>query len=141
MEWRDVIETNLIGTYNMIRVFLPLMRKEEYGRIVNFSSVTAQKGTLGTSAYAASKSGLWGLAKALCLENASKHITVNNINLGYCNFGMGVEKVPEDYRSFLKTQIPTGRFCDAEEIVSTIEYLRNNEYINGSCIDLNGGLF
>jgi NAD(P)-dependent dehydrogenase (short-subunit alcohol dehydrogenase family) len=140
LKWRNVIETNLIGTYNVIRTFLPKMRKQNFGRIINFSSVVAKKGTPGVSAYAASKSALWGLSKSLAQENGSKGITINNINLGYANLGMGVEQVPETYQSIIKEQIPSKQFCDPEEIFKTVEYLRNTSYINGSSIDLNGGL-
>ncbi len=139
-KWKEVIETNLIGTYNMIRVFLPIMRQQNYGRIINFSSVVAQKGTPGASAYAASKSGLWGFAKSLAQENGSMGITINNINLGYVNMGMGIEQVPESYQTLIKDQIPTKQFCEPDDIFRTIEYLRNTAYINGSSIDLNGGL-
>ena len=139
-EWGKVIETNLIGTYNMIRVFLPTMREQNYGRIINFSSVVAQKGIPGTSAYAASKSALWGLAKSLAQENGSRGITINNINLGYVNIGMGIEQVPENYQNSIKSQIPTQQFCEPEDILKTIEYIRNTSYLNGSSIDLNGGL-
>jgi NAD(P)-dependent dehydrogenase (short-subunit alcohol dehydrogenase family) len=140
VEWKRVIDTNLTGTFNMIRVLLPIMREQMYGRIINFSSVVAQKGTPGASAYAASKSALWGLSKTLSTENGSKNITINNINLGYVNLGMGIEKVPEFYKELIKEQIPSKTFCEPEEIFKTIEYLRNNPYINGSSIDLNGGL-
>ncbi len=139
--WKEVIETNLIGTYHMIRVFLPFMREKGFGRIVNFSSVLAQKGTIGTSAYSASKSGLWGLTKSLAVENATKGITVNNINLGYANIGMGIEKVPDKFREQIILQIPTKAFCTPEDIFKTVEYMRNTTYLNGSSIDLNGGLF
>ncbi len=139
-EWKKVIETNLFGTYHMIRAFLLKMREQNFGRIINLSSVVAQKGTPGVSAYAASKSALWGLAKSLAQENGSKGITINNINLGYVNLGMGVEQVPENYQFQLKEQIPTKAFCEPEDIYNTIEYLRNTTYINGASIDLNGGL-
>jgi acetoacetyl-CoA reductase/3-oxoacyl-[acyl-carrier protein] reductase len=140
LEWKNVIDTNLVGTYNMIRCLLPIMREQKYGRIINFSSVVAQKSTPGVSAYAASKSALWGLAKTLSVENGSKNITINNINLGYVNLGMGIEQVPKPYQEIIKEQIPSKTFCDPKEIFNTIEYLRNNTYVNGSSIDLNGGL-
>ena len=137
--WKNVIETNLIGTYHVIRTFLPIMREQNFGRIINFSSVVAQKGTPGASAYAASKSGLWGLAKSLAQENGSKGITINNINLGYVNLGMGLE-VSEKYQDIIKEQIPSKKFCEPVQILHTVEYLRNTEYVNGVCIDLSGGL-
>ena len=138
--WKKVIDTNLVGTYHMIRTFLPIMREQNFGRIINFSSVVAQKNTPGVSAYAASKSALWGLSKSVSAENGSKNITINNINLGYVNLGMGIEQVPLAYQKILKEQIPSKKFCDPQEIFNTIEYLRNNSYVNGSSIDLNGGL-
>lgn len=139
-EWKKVIDTNLLGTYHMIRAFLPTMRDQNFGRIINFSSVVAQKGTPGVSAYAASKSALWGLTRSLAQENGSKGITINNINLGYVNIGMGVEQVPEAYQQIIKAQIPSNQFCDPSDIVKTINYLRNTPYINGTSVDLNGGL-
>jgi len=139
-EWKRVIDTNLMGTYYMIRTILPSMREQGFGRIINFSSVVAQKGTPGVSAYAASKSALWGLSKSLAQENGSKGITINNINLGYVSIGMGVEQVPEVYQEKIMSQIPSNSFCKPEDIFRTVEYLRNTPYVNGVSIDLSGGL-
>ena len=139
--WQNVINTNLIGTFNVIRSFLPLMREACYGRIINLGSVVAQKGVMGTSAYASSKSALWGLAKSLAVENAGKGITVNNINLGYSDIGMGLTQISEPQRADLITKIPAQRFGSADEIAKTIEYFVATEYANGTSIDLNGGLF
>ena len=138
--WKNVIDVNLIGTYNTIRAVLPSMRGYEFGRIINFSSVTAQKGTPGTSAYAASKAALWGMAKSIAVENASKGITINNINLGYSELGM-IDQVPEKYKEAIKMQIPSGEFCKKEEVFKCVEFVRNNNYLNGSSVDLNGGIF
>ena len=86
-KWKSVVETNLFGTYNFIRTLLPLMREQKFGRIINFSSVVAIKPTPGVSAYAASKSALWGLSKSIAIENAIFNISINNINLGYSELG------------------------------------------------------
>ena len=138
--WESVIRTNLIGTFYVIRCILPYMRNQNYGRIINFSSVTAQLPTPGVSAYAASKAGLWGLTKSLAAENGSKGITINNINLGYANIGMGINDVPLEYVNSIKNKIPSGEFCPPEEIFKTVKYLIESEYINGASIDLNGGI-
>tara|TARA_B100000767_G_scaffold251575_1_gene254718 strand:- start:34 stop:717 length:684 start_codon:yes stop_codon:yes gene_type:complete len=138
--WRNVIDVNLIATYNVIRIILPLMREANFGRIVNFSSVAAQKATPGISAYAASKAALWGMTKSISIENASKGITINNINLGYSELGM-IEQVPEKYRDIIKAEIPSGEFCKKEDVFKCVEFVRNNNYLNGSSIDLNGGIF
>jgi NAD(P)-dependent dehydrogenase (short-subunit alcohol dehydrogenase family) len=138
--WTDVIETNLIGLFNLTRHLLPLMRSQNYGRIINFSSVVAQQGVVGTSAYSASKAALWGLAKTLAAENATKNITVNNINLGYFNIGM-IEQVSETMLTQIVQQIPAKRLGEPIEILSTVKYILDTAYLNGASIDLNGGLF
>ena len=139
-KWSEVLNVNVVGTFNVIRHLLPIMREQNFGRIVNFSSVVASLPAPGVSAYAASKSALIGLSKSLAVENASKGITVNNINLGYADIGMGVEQVPVSYQKSMKERIPSGVFCPPEDIFETVKYLIKTEYINGSSIDLNGGL-
>jgi len=138
-QWKNVIDTNLIGTYNMIRVLLPIMRNQKFGRIINFSSVVAIKPTQGISSYAASKSALWGLAKSVAIENAALNITVNNINLGYSELGM-IAMVPTEFKKDIIAQIPTGILCPPEDILNTVNFLRTTRYITGASIDLNGGL-
>ena len=137
--WGSVIDVNLKGTYNMIRSLLPFMRKESYGRIINFSSVVAQMGVHGTSAYAASKSALWGMTKAIAVENAKKNITINNINLGYFEIGMGIE-MPADYKKIILEKIPTNSFGNPEDILKTINYIKDTPFLNGANIDLNGAI-
>jgi len=139
-EWSKVINVNLIATFNVIREVLPIMREEGYGRIINFSSVVAQTLVPGTSAYAASKAGLWGLARSIAAENAKKGITINNLNLGYYNLGM-IEEVSRKYQDVLKKKILTGNFGEPENILSAIKFLRESDYVNGTSIDMNGGLF
>ncbi|MGB0868611.1 MAG: SDR family NAD(P)-dependent oxidoreductase [Flavobacteriales bacterium] len=138
-DWKNVLDVNLIGSFNVIQSVLPIMREGSFGRIINFSSVVAQKGIIGTSAYATSKSGLWGLAKSIAVENGSKNITINNINLGYFNIGM-IEQVPENYLNTLINSIPAKRLGNPIEITNTIDYIMNTGYLNGVSIDLNGGL-
>lgn len=139
-KWSDVIDVNLKGVFYMTHALLPLMREEGFGRIINFSSVIAKLPTPGVSAYAASKAGIIGLTKSLAVENGSKGVTVNAINLGYVNIGMGVNDVPPVYQEKIKSQIPLNRFCNPEEIYSTVKYLMETEYVNGAAIDINGGL-
>lgn len=138
--WDRVIDVNLKGSFNVIHEVLPLMREQGYGRIINFSSVVTSLPTPGISAYAASKAGLLGLTKSLAAENALKGITVNAINLGYVNIGMGINEVPSVYQEKMKTQIPAGRFCEPEEVYNTVKYLIQTEYVNGAAIDINGAL-
>jgi NAD(P)-dependent dehydrogenase (short-subunit alcohol dehydrogenase family) len=138
-EWNNVINVNLIGTFQLIRATLPLMREQNFGRIINLSSIVSQTGVMGTSAYAASKAGINGMIKSIALENAQKGITINNINLGYFKVGM-INTVPKEIQEKIKSKIASNEFGDPENIFSTIQYIRNTPYLNGACIDLNGGL-
>jgi len=139
-KWIEVINVNLIGTFNVIHAFLPYMREENYGRIINFSSVVAQIGVPGTSAYAASKAGLWGLTKSIAVENAQKGITINNLNLGYFNIGI-INEVPKEFQKVIKERIPSGNFGDPENIFKAVKFLIETDYVNGTSIDINGGLY
>lgn len=139
-EWQNVILTNLIGTYNSIRASLPIMREKGYGRIINFASVVAEVGIPGTSAYAASKAGLWGMTRSIAVENASKGITINNLNLGYFNIGMITEVSPE-YQEVVKKKIPTGEFGDPENIYNAVKFIIASDYLNGTSLDINGGIY
>ncbi|HNX01538.1 MAG TPA: SDR family oxidoreductase, partial [Candidatus Cloacimonadota bacterium] len=139
-QWSRVIQVNLIGTFFMIHALLPVMREQNWGRIINFASVVAQAGVPGTTAYAASKAGLWGLSKSLSKENASKGITVNSLNLGYFDVGM-IQEVPSEMQAKIKEQIPTGNFGNPMNIYNAIRFLIASDYVNGTTIDLNAGLY
>jgi NAD(P)-dependent dehydrogenase (short-subunit alcohol dehydrogenase family) len=139
-KWKHVIDVNLTGTFNVIHALLPLMREQNFGRIINFSSVVAQLPTPGVSAYAASKSALWGLAKSIAAENGLKGITINNINMGYANIGMGINDVPQEYQQQIRKRIPSEKFCEPEDILKTVKFLIDTDYLNGATIDLNGAL-
>jgi NAD(P)-dependent dehydrogenase (short-subunit alcohol dehydrogenase family) len=140
VKWARLIQINLVGTFNIINALLPVMREQNFGRIINMASVVAQKGVAGTSAYAASKSGLWGMSKAIAAENASKGITINNLNLGYFQIGM-IDDVPGDLQEKIKTTIPKRDFGNPQDILNSINYLMDTDYITGTSIDLNGGLY
>ena len=139
-EWKNVIDTNLTGTFNVIRAFLPLMRQQNYGRIINFASVVAETGIPGTSAYAASKAGLWGMTRSIAVENASKGITVNNFNLGYFDIGM-INEVSEEYQKIVKQKIPSGKFGDPANIYNAVKFVIKADYMTGSSLDINGGIY
>ncbi len=138
-QWEGVVRTNLFGTFYTIRALLPIMRKQGYGRIVNFGSVVAQTPMPGTSAYAASKSALWGLAKSLAAENGKLNITVNNLNVGYSELGM-IREVSATLLDAIKARIPSGRLAVGEEIAAAVDFLVQTPYVNGVSIDLSGGL-
>jgi NAD(P)-dependent dehydrogenase (short-subunit alcohol dehydrogenase family) len=138
-KWKEVVNVNLFGTYNLIRVLLPIMREQRFGRIINLGSVVAQRPSAGISSYSASKAALWGLTKSVAVENASLNITINTLNLGYTDGGM-ISEVPEKFLSSVIDQIPGGKLLPMEEIYNLIETIRITPYINGSSIDINGAL-
>lgn len=139
LDTEQVIGVNLIGAINVVQQALPLMRSCGFGRIILFSSVVAQKGIPGTAVYAASKAGLWGLAKAVAAENASKGITINCINLGYSELGMGDYAINPAMKEQLRQAMPTKEFCHAEGIFQTVQFLKDNADMNGASVDVNGG--
>jgi len=139
-KWLEVINANLIGAQLSLKHILPLMRNKRYGRIILFSSVVPQIGVPGTSAYSSSKAGLWGLTKTVAIENATYGITINTVNLGYFDIGM-IKDVPTDLLNKIINSIPIGRLGDPVNILKTVEYLIATDYITGSQINLNGGLY
>ena len=140
-KWSELIDINLVGTFRAINACLPWMYEKNWGRIINFSSVVAQKGVAGTSAYAASKAALWGLSKSLAVENAKHNITINTLNLGYMEVGMTVNDVPEKLRQEMLNQIPEHKFGSPEDVYQAIVFLINSPYTTGATININGGLY
>jgi len=138
--WRKVVDVNLAGTFNMIQAVLLFMREKAFGRIINFSSVVAQKGIPGTSAYAASKAALWGLTKSIAAENATRGITINTLNLGYFDIGM-IKDVPEEMLAEIMKTIPSKKLGNPKNIYHAVKFLIESDYITGTSIDINGGLF
>lgn len=139
-KWENIIDVNLTGTFNVIHELLPYMRDQKFGRILNLSSVVSQMGVPGTSAYAASKSGLNGMIKSIAKENAGKGITINNLNLGYFEIGI-IREVPVEMRESVKKNIPNGEFGNPKDIYKMINAVIQSPYVNGTSIDINGGLY
>jgi NAD(P)-dependent dehydrogenase (short-subunit alcohol dehydrogenase family) len=139
-EWDNLIQVNLTSAFYFCKLLIPFMRQQQYGRIVFISSVVPQIGVAGTAAYSASKSGLWGLMKTIVQENASKNITCNTLNLGYFNVGM-ISQVPEKILEEIKTRIPAKHLGNPDDVVHALTFLVNTDYVNGSSININGGLY
>lgn len=139
LTWDRVVDTNLKGTFLMCRAMLPFMRKEEWGRIINISSIVAQKGIPGTVAYAASKGGLFSLTRTLATENAAKNITVNALALGYFEAGM-INVLKPELQEQIRATIPMRRFGHPRNIELAIRFLIDADYITGAVLNINGGL-
>jgi len=139
-DWLKVIQGNLTSAFILARHFLPLMRSQNYGRIVFFTSVVPQLGIVGTPAYAAAKAGLWGLAKTISKENATKGVTCNCLNLGYMDLGMTNTEISADALPKIIESIPMKKLGDPINILNAVQFLVGSDYITGTSLDINGGL-
>ena len=139
-QWDEVMSANLDSLYNMTRLVINDMLDHRYGRVVNISSVNAQKGQFGQTNYSAAKSGIHGFTKALAYEVANKGITVNTISPGYI-LTPKVAKISSDIQQKIIENIPVGRMGRVEEIGSAVSYLtaENSGYMTGSNLAINGG--
>jgi len=139
-QWNDVIRSNLNSLYNMTSLVINGMIQRGYGRIVNISSVNAQKGQLGQTNYSAAKAGMHGFTKALALEVAAKGVTVNTISPGYIATKM-VMAIPEQVRQKIIEDIPVGRLGDPAEVARAVAFLTSDDagYLTGSNLAINGG--
>ena len=139
-QWRDVINVNLNGLFNMTHPIWDGMRIREFGRIVNISSINGQKGQLGQANYSTAKAGELGFTKSLALEGAKKGITVNAICPGYINTDM-VKAMSEKAIQATENQIPVGRLGEPDDIARCVKFLVADEstFITGSTITANGG--
>ncbi len=139
-QWFNVMNTNLLSIYGLCNPIINNMRHHNNGNIILISSVNAQKGCIGQTNYASSKAGLIGFAKSLAIENASKNIRVNVISPGYIKTDM-TEKINNDIINKIKKDIPLGNFGLENDIANTVNFIIENNYITGSTIDINGGIY
>ena len=140
-EWNSVLDVNLTATMRLCRGVLRGMMKSRWGRIVNISSVVGTTGNPGQGNYAASKAGMIGMSKSLAYEVASRGITVNAIAPGFITTAM-TDKLNDDQKSKILTQVPAGRMGDAAEIAAAVLYLASQEagYVTGATLHVNGGM-
>ncbi len=138
-DWRYVIQGNLDSAYLLSKHLLPLMREQNYGRLIFVASVVPQLGVPGTSAYSSAKAGLWGLTKVISKENALKGVTANCLNLGYFNIGM-ISEVPEEMMKVVLSTVPMKRLGEPSDILAAIKFIVSADYMTGAEIDINGGL-
>ncbi len=138
--WRQVIETNLGGCFNMAKATFRGMKERGFGRVVNIGSINGQGGQYGQVNYAAAKSGIHGFTKALAQEGARFGITVNALAPGYIDTDM-VSAVPKDVLDKIVSKIPVGRLGHAMEIARGVAFLCGEDagFVTGSTLSINGG--
>jgi 3-oxoacyl-[acyl-carrier protein] reductase len=138
-DWSSVVDTNLTGAFNCTKAALPDMLKARYGRIVNVSSVVAERANPGQANYVAAKAGLLGLTRTVAREMARKGVTCNAITPGFIATDMTAEL---SQNGDLAGAIPAGRVGQPEEVASAVSFLVSDEaaYVNGATLSVDGGL-
>ena len=140
-DFSEVIDVNLIGSFNFIRQIVPHMIKQKQGRIINISSIAGVRGNPGQANYSASKAGINGLTLSLAKEIGRRGITVNAIAPGYIETDMtGI--LTDDYKGKLLDAISLGRFGTPEDVAKLAAFLASEDaaYITGQIIGVDGGM-
>ncbi len=140
-DFRDVIDVNLVGTFNLTKCVSSYMIKAKSGRIINIASVVGIAGNSGQSNYAASKAGIIGFTKSIAKELASRNILVNAVAPGFIQTKM-TEVLSDSVKESILEQIPLRRFGTTEDVANVIKFLasEDSKYITGQVIHIDGGM-
>ena len=140
-DWSSVVDTNLTGAFNCTKAALPDMLKARFGRIVNVSSVVAERANPGQANYVAAKAGLLGFTRTVAREMARKGVTCNAITPGFIATDMTADLVASA-NGELTAAIPAGRVGRPDEVAAAVSFLVSDEaaYVNGATLSVDGGL-
>lgn len=140
-DFTSVIDTNLTGTFRMVKRAARLMLRARKGRIVLISSVVGLTGSPGQANYAASKAGLVGFARSLAHELGSRNITVNVVAPGFTDTAM-TQVLDDGRKTEILRNVPLGRYARPEEIAASVRFLASDDaaYITGAVVPVDGGL-
>jgi 3-oxoacyl-[acyl-carrier protein] reductase len=140
-DWDAVIQTNLTGSFLVVRRAAKGMLRLRRGRIVLISSVVGLLGSAGQVNYAASKAGLLGMARSIARELGSRSITANVVAPGFVQTEM-TDVLPDEKKTEYQAAIPLGRFATSEEVAGVVRWIASEEagYITGAVIPVDGGL-
>ncbi|MBY8887501.1 3-oxoacyl-[acyl-carrier-protein] reductase [Streptomyces sp. PTM05] len=140
-DFTSVLETNLTGTFRVVKRASRGMLRARKGRIVLISSVVGLLGSAGQANYAASKAGLVGFARSIARELGSRNITINVVAPGFVDTDM-TRALSDEQRANILTGVPLGRYAQPEEVAASVRFLSSDEaaYITGAVIPVDGGL-
>lgn len=137
--WRRVIEANLTAPFIISTLVAARMARRGGGAIINFSSIAA-RGNIGQVAYSAAKAGIEGMTRAMAAELGQSGIRVNAIAPGFIDVESTHAALTEDQLTTIEERIPARRLGRSEEIIAAVDFLADNDYLNGVVLDVNGGL-
>ena len=140
-DFEDVLNTNLTGSFRVLKRATKGMMKAKFGRVIFIGSVVGLLGSAGQVNYAAAKSGLVGMARSLTRELGGRGITANVVAPGFIDTDMTAE-LSEEVQDQYKAKIPAGRFASPEEVAKVVVWLSSDDaaYISGAVIPVDGGL-
>lgn len=141
-EFEDVIDVNLIGTFNITKNVIPYMIKQRKGRIINISSVVGISGNAGQTNYSASKAGIIGFTKSLAKEVGSRNILVNAVAPGFIETQM-TDILKDEVKEEISKKIPLKRMGTVEDVANVVKFLTSEDssYITGQVIQVDGGMY
>ena len=139
-EWKKVLDTNLQGTFYCCKAVVPIMIKNNYGRIVNVASISGKEGNANASAYSSAKAGVIGLTKALGKELANKNIAVNAVTPTTANTRI-LKQMTDKHVKFMLSKVPRNRYLELNELASMVAWLSSDEnsFSTGAVFDISGG--
>ncbi|CAN5624770.1 N/A [soil metagenome] len=140
-EWRDVLEVNLTGSFNMIRAVAPILRAQQHGKIVNVASVHGLRSEFGLSNYAASKAGVIGLTRSAAVELGPSNINVNAVAPGYIRTTRLTRGVSPEILDRARERTVLGRLGDPHDVANVVVFLCSERarHITGAVIPVDGG--
>lgn len=140
-DYDAVLDTNLKGTFNMMRHLSRSFIKQRSGKIINITSVSGVLGNAGQANYSASKAGVIGLTKSVARELASRGINVNAVAPGFIDTDM-TKNMTDDAKKAISEMIPMGKMGSAKDIADMVMFLAsdNSNYITGQVICVDGGM-
>lgn len=140
-DFEQVIDTNLVGTFNVTKNVVPYMMKARSGKIINISSVVGISGNAGQTNYSASKAGIIGFTKSLAKEIASRNILVNAVAPGFIETNM-TDVLKDDVKQEIAKNIPLKRMGTTQDVANVVKFLASDDssYITGQVINVDGGM-